>query len=111
MKHGLLLLILRYSPDKVLAVGAEGGLLEEARYEAVILDVVDVFLLQRTLPAAVPQQQFVVGHFLDFFLGHRLRVGSCCSCCDEVLFPSKDRFLTLLLSLLHYTGSIMLLYM
>lgn len=61
----------KHSPNKVLAVGAEGGLLEEARYEAMILHVVDVFLLQRALPATVPQQQLVVGHFLHFLFGHR----------------------------------------
>lgn len=59
-----------YSPNKVLAVGAERGLLEEARNEAVILHVVDVFLLQRALPATVPQQQLVVGDLFYFFLGH-----------------------------------------
>lgn len=57
-------------PNKVLAMGAKSGLLEEARYEAMILHIVDVLLLQRTLAAAVPQQQFVVGHFLDLFLSH-----------------------------------------
>lgn len=49
---------------------AKCWLLEEARNESVILHVVDVFLLQSTFPAAVPQQQLVVGQLLHFFLGH-----------------------------------------
>lgn len=33
-------------------MAAEGRLLEESRHEAVILDHVDIFLLQRSLPTA-----------------------------------------------------------
>lgn len=40
-----------YSPYEVLAVAAEGGLLEEPWHEAVILDHVDIFLLESALPA------------------------------------------------------------
>lgn len=65
-----LMQIMEHSPNKVLAVGAKGGLLEEARNKAMVLHVVDVLLLQRALPAAVPQQQLVVGQFLHFLLGH-----------------------------------------
>lgn len=39
------------SPYEVLAVAAEGGLLEEPWHEAVILDHVDIFLLESSLPA------------------------------------------------------------
>lgn len=39
---------------------AERRLLEEARNEAMIFDVVHVFLLQRALPAAIAEGQLVV---------------------------------------------------
>ena len=38
------------APDEVLAVAAEGGLLEEARYELVLLDLDDKLLAQSTTP-------------------------------------------------------------
>lgn len=38
-------------PYEVLAVAAEGGLLEESGHKAVILDHVDILLLKGTLPA------------------------------------------------------------
>lgn len=40
-----------HSPYEVLAVAAEGGLLEEPWHEAVILDHVDILLLESALPA------------------------------------------------------------
>ena len=40
-------------PDKILAVAAEGRMLEEPRDELVVLDFVDVLLLQRALPLTV----------------------------------------------------------
>lgn len=63
------------SPDKIFAVGAERGLLEEARNEAVILHVVDVFLLQSALPATISQQQFAVHMLLRQILFRH------CRCC------------------------------
>lgn len=68
------------SPDKIFAVGAERGLLEEARNEAVILHVVDVFLLQSTLPATIPQQQFAVHMLLRQILFRHCRCCCCCCC-------------------------------
>ena len=40
------------SPDEVFAVAAEGGLLEEPGDEAVVVDLRDVFLLERAHPLA-----------------------------------------------------------
>jgi len=40
------------SPYEVLAMAAEGRLLEEPRHEAVILDHVDIFLLEGSLSTA-----------------------------------------------------------
>lgn len=44
---------LRYSPDEILAVAAERRLLEEARYELVVLDDEDVLFLEGTLATAL----------------------------------------------------------
>lgn len=44
-----LVALLPETPNKILAVAAEGGLLEESRHEAVILDHVNVLLFQSTL--------------------------------------------------------------
>lgn len=64
----------RYSPNEILAVRAERGLLEEARDEAMILDIIDVLLLQRSLAAAVPHRELVLvlGHLVQgvLLLGH-----------------------------------------
>jgi len=49
---GCYILQIGNSPDKVLAVGAERGLLEEPGYEAVILDIEDVLLLEGSLAKA-----------------------------------------------------------
>lgn len=53
--------LLAESPDEVLAVRAERGLLEEARNEAMILDIIDVLLLERSLSAAVPHPELILG--------------------------------------------------
>ena len=64
-----------HSPYEILAVRAERRLLEEAQYELVILDVVDVALLEGAL--ATPQhelaggQEDLVGGDGDVVLGHR----------------------------------------
>ncbi len=44
-----------HSPDEVLAVAAEGGVLEEPRDELVVLDLADVLLLERALPDPGPE--------------------------------------------------------
>lgn len=43
---------LKHSPNKILAMRAERRLLEESRDEPVVFDVVNIFLFQRTFPAA-----------------------------------------------------------
>lgn len=73
-------------PNEILAMGAKSGLLEEARNEAMILHIIDVFLLERALPATVPQQQLVVGHFLHFVVGHCWAVACCCCCLQVTMF-------------------------
>lgn len=47
-------------PNEVFAVAAERRLLEEARNEAMVLNVVNVFLFQRTLASPVAEVQLVV---------------------------------------------------
>lgn len=54
--------LLAKSPNKILAVRAKRGLLEEARDEAMIFDIIDVLLLQRSLAAAVPHRELVLVH-------------------------------------------------
>lgn len=49
-----------YSPYEVLAVTTERRLLEKSRYELVVFDVVDVFLLQGPLAPTQPQPEFGV---------------------------------------------------
>lgn len=77
----------RYSPNEILAVRAERGLLEEARDEAMILDIIDVLLLQRSLAAAVPHRELVLvlGHLVQgvLLLGHD----------DDGFFSSPRRLL------------------
>lgn len=67
--------LLAESPDKILAVRAERGLLEEARNEAMIFDIIDVLLLERPLPAPVPHRELVLAlrHLVQgvFLLRHR----------------------------------------
>jgi hypothetical protein len=45
------------SPDEVLAVAAEGGMLEEPGDELVVLHLGDVLLLQRPLPRSEGHKQ------------------------------------------------------
>lgn len=52
--------LLAESPDEILAVRTERGLLEEARNEVMILDIIDVLLLERTFSATVTHGEFVV---------------------------------------------------
>lgn len=44
-----------YSPDEVLAVATEGGLLEEPGDKLVVVDDEDVFLLEGALSASLPR--------------------------------------------------------
>lgn len=46
----------RYLPDEILAVRTEGGLLEEPRYEVMILDFEHVLLLERPLSPPEPDE-------------------------------------------------------
>lgn len=52
----MIYLTVRYLPDEILAVRTEGGLLEEPRYEVVILDFEHVLLLERPLPPPEPDE-------------------------------------------------------
>lgn len=44
-----------YLPYKILAVGTEGGLLEEARHELVVFYEVNILLFERAFAAPEPQ--------------------------------------------------------
>lgn len=63
-----------YSPDEILAMRAERGLLEEARNEAMIFDIIDVLLLERSFSAAVPHAELILdlGHLVQgvVLVGH-----------------------------------------
>lgn len=71
--------LIRYSPDEILAVRTERGLLEEARNEVMIFDVIDVLLLERSFSAAVPHPVLILGHLIRgvFLFSHH----------DGTLFP------------------------
>jgi hypothetical protein len=68
-----------HSPDEVFAVAAERRLLEEARNEAMVLDVVDVLLLQRSFASAIAERQLVV---LSVILREVVVVGHGCALSD-----------------------------
>lgn len=89
------------SPDKVLAVGAESRLLEEARDEAMILHVVDVFLLQSALPATIPQQQLAVHQLLLQVLFRHYSFGA---------GDGRGACVIILTTLLFYYNSLLFIY-
>lgn len=76
--------LLAESPNEILAVRAERGLLEETRNETMILDIIDVLLLERSFSAAVPHPELV----LD--LGHLVQGVLLVSHDDGPLFPCLD---------------------